>query len=318
MAERGGSAPQWSRSGAFARDLLAPRHWPGWLAVGLLSALCLLPLVLRERLAQGVGGWFARHNAKRRRVVSINLETCFGALGEAERESLLTACFVHYVRSALDLPLVWWASRARLCRRARIEGGEQLDAALAARGRAILLACHHSALELAACRVMASHPVIGIYKRQRNPLLDWLSRHARSRQGGLLAERSDSLRPVVRAVRDGRLLYYLPDEDLSLKDSVFADFFGVPKATLTGTARLARLCDAAVVPVVARYDAATRQYVARFLPALEGFPCGDAQADAERINRALEAMIADDPAQYMWQLRLFRNRPDGGPSLYAE
>jgi len=318
MAERDADAPQWSRSGAFPRELLAPRHWPGWLAVGLLSAISLLPLALRERIAHGFGGWFARHNAKRRRVVRINLQACFPQLDADARERLLSDCFVHYVRSVLDLPLVWWGSRARLCRRVRIEGGEQLDAALATRGRAILLACHHSALEQVACRVVASHPVIGIYKRQRNPLLDWLSRHARSRQGSLLAERSDSLRPVVRAVRDGRLLYYLPDEDLSLKDSVFADFFGVPKATLTGTARLARLCDAAVVPVVACYDAAAQQYVARFLPALAGFPSGDAQADAECINRTLEAMIGADPAQYMWQLRLFRNRPDGGPSLYAE
>ncbi|RMG58438.1 MAG: lipid A biosynthesis acyltransferase, partial [Gammaproteobacteria bacterium] len=39
---------------------------------------------------------------------------------------------------------------------------------------------------------------------------------------------------------------------------------------------------------------------------------------ARRMNAAIEALIAEDPAQYMWVYKLFRTRPAGQPDLYSK
>ena len=48
---------------------------------------------------------------------------------------------------------------------------------------------------------------------------------------------------VIRALRDGYRLYYLPDQDFGRRDSVFVPFFGVDAATITGLSRMAASLD---------------------------------------------------------------------------
>ena len=70
-------------------------------------------------------------------------------------------------------------------------------------------------------------------------------------QGELFA-RSDTARPLVRAIRRGHAFFNLPDMDFGLKDAAFVPFFGIPAATLLAPSKLARALDMVVQPVVAQ------------------------------------------------------------------
>ena len=67
----------------------------------------------------------------------------------------------------------------------------------------------------------------------------------RPRKGVVVALRTEGasrqcwMSSRVSAVRSGRPLYYLPDQDAGRRHSVFAPFFGIPAATFTALARLA-------------------------------------------------------------------------------
>lgn len=301
----------------FSRAFLAPRYWGTWLGLGLLWLLTQLPGRWRRALGRRLGALMYRQNAKRRRFALLNLRWCFPELPEAERERIAQDYFRYTGQSMLDYGLLWWGSERQLARSVRLEGEENLRPHLAAGTPVILLTGHHVALDVAGAAYSQRYPGVSIFKEVRNPLLGWFIARGRNRFGGVIYERSDNMRPLVKAIRGGYPLYYLPDEDLGPQRSVFAPFFGVSTATLPALGRLAQLCRAVVVPYMAYYEPDGDRYVARFFPALEGFPTGDEVQDATRMNEALEMMIRRDPAQYMWSMRMFQTRPDGEPNPYG-
>jgi Kdo2-lipid IVA lauroyltransferase/acyltransferase len=111
--------------------------------------------------------------------------------------------------------------------------------------------------------------------------------------------------------------WYAPDQDYGIKHSVFVPFFGVQAATVTGTARIAELGKAVVIPFT-HYRDEHNCYHLVIDAALQNYPTGDDVADATRINEILEKAIAKQPDQYLWVHRRFKTRPLGEPSLYPK
>ena len=275
---------------------LLPARALGWLGEGLGVAL--------YRLARG-----------RRRIGQINLSLCFPELDERQRRALLRAHFRALGRATLQETVSWWGSRAEVERLTRIEGIKHLTPHL---GKPMIwLVPHFVGLNIGGVRITAEFgTVVTMYARIKNPVLDKLMLHARTRFGGSeLYSRQDGIKPVIRAIRGGRPFYYLPDLDHGLKDGIFAPFFGVPAATITGLSRIARATGAVVVPIIIRQQ--DGGYVARFYPAWEDFPSNDVEADTRRMNAFIEDRVRELPAQYFWLHKRFKTRPPGEAKLYG-
>jgi lauroyl-KDO2-lipid IV(A) myristoyltransferase len=298
--------------------LLHPRHWPSWAGLWLLSLGLLLPRALRDRLAGWAGDWQRRYNGKARGTVALNLATCFPDRSEAEHEAIAREHFRAYARAVADLPIAWWDRHARApARHCHLVGLEHLEAARAD-GRPVILLCPHvTGVDFGGMAVSRHVPLATMANRLNDPVLQWAVNRARERHGTVWL-REGGIRPVARGLRAGQVFYYMPDEDHGRRNSVFAPFFGVDKATLTSLGRLARLAGAAVVPVMVCYDTSSRRYEVSLRPPLEGFPSGDDEQDATAMNRALEESILRCPAQYLWNQRLFRTRPDGSRMRYPK
>ena len=102
------------------------------------------------------------------------------------------------------------------------------------------------------------------------------------------------------------------DEDLGAQHSVFAPLFGTAKASLASTSHILQETHALVLPLTVRYDKATNKYLLHMDEALDLQHCyADKVAVASAVNKAYEKLIRFAPEQYMWNLRIFRNRPEG-------
>jgi KDO2-lipid IV(A) lauroyltransferase len=155
-----------------------------------------------------------------------------------------------------------------------------------------------------------------MYSEQKNKVFDQALRRARKRfNNATLITRQQGLRPVLKALKEKRPFYYLPDMDFGAKDAVFVDFFGIKTATVTAMSRLCGITGAKVVPLVTRQT--PDGYEARFYPAWDNYPSGDAHADARRLNAFLEERISEMPDQYFWVHKRFKTRPPGEPSFYT-
>ncbi|MBK6972301.1 MAG: lipid A biosynthesis acyltransferase [Sterolibacteriaceae bacterium] len=287
------------------------------LAVGLLWLLHLLPLAALAAIGRGLGAVLWRLAGERRRVVRTNLRLCFPGLPEGEREALAREHFKLVTRSFLERSLAWWASEARIRRLVRIDGLKNFKA-LAASRPSILLVPHFVGLDLCATRLALEIDAVSIYANQKNAVLNRLLLHGRSRFGDqLLLSRQEGVRTTVKAMRAGRPFYYLPDQDYGARDAIFAPFFGVPAATITGLSRLARLGGAAaVIPCIARMEPGGQGYVLQIGEPWADFPTDDVEADTRRMNSAIEQFVLTMPAQYYWVHKRFKTRPPGEAQLY--
>lgn len=285
------------------------------LAIFIFWLLHFLPLPVLAPVGKGLGMLLYLLGRERRRIARINLRLCFPALSEGEREALLRAHFRAFGQSLLDRGILWWSSRRRLDRVVRMEGEEHWEAV---RDRPVVwLAPHFVGLDMGGVRVAADTPGVSMYSRQKSPAIDALLLSARTRfSPSLLVSRQEGLKPVIKAMKRGLPFYYLPDMDFGPRDAEFVPFFGVPAATITALPRLVKLTGAAVVPVITRQLPGGQGYVARFYPAWENFPSGDAHADTLRMNRFIEDRVREMPEQYFWLHKRFKTRPEGERSVY--
>jgi len=300
---------------AASNKLFHPSLLGVWLGVGFLWLLHGLPLPLQAALGNALGGLMALIPGRRRRIVATNLALCFPDAPEALRRRWLRQTYQASIRAALEHGILWWGSEARLRRLIKIDNPE------AARGDGkrpvIWLAPHFVGLGMGGVRLTMDQTVVNLYARARNPVSNKMMLRGRARfSSPALIEKSDGIKPVLKALKDGLPLHYSPDQDQGRRNAVFVPFFGVSAATVSALPRLAKLTGAQVVPVITRQLPWGRGYAVRFYPPWDNYPSDDVDADVARMNAFIEDRIREMPSQYMWLHRRFKTRPAGEPSLY--
>lgn len=304
----------------FRLQLLHPRYWTTWLALALFFLVTLLPLAAIDRLGKKLGRYAAGKNRKRYNIARTNLSLCYPDMSEAELDASVCQHFEAQFRSLLHYYVLWWRPESVVRKRIKTCGAEQIEHYRQQGKKIIILLTHNVGLDFAAAAISMDFQANAPYKAVRNPVIDWMIANGRlrfgKRYGSRLFTRDDGLRPLIRETRAGKILIYLADEDLGAEHSLFVPFFGVQKATIPVLGRLAKSCDAVVLPCVSCYDESSRQYSVELLPAIETFPSGDDEADTVSMNQAIERAIARCPLQYLWTLRYFQTRPPGEASVY--
>ncbi|WP_308645850.1 lysophospholipid acyltransferase family protein [Ottowia beijingensis] len=250
----------------------------------------------------------------RRRIALTNLRLCFPHWTEAERVALARRNFVYFTQAFLDRSWLWHGDPAVVRQRLRITGAVD---DLTREGAVVMFAPHFYGMDAGGSAVMQQidRPACTIYSTQPNAALDeWMQRGRQRFGDATLLSRTEGVKPIVRALREGKMLYLLPDMDLGPHESVFVPFYGVPTATVPSLSRFARLGHARVVPVITRLT--DFGYEVKVHPAWPDYPTADATADAALMNRHLQDYIDEMPEQYYWVHKRFKTRPPGEPSLY--
>ena len=289
------------------------KHWPMLAGVALLEGAARLPWGLQRVLGRALGGVAYALASSRRHAARVNLRLCLPEMDETARTRLLRESFRDFGIGLFEFARAWWGDVAPMRRDVVIEGLEHLKE-LQAQGRGVLMVSgHFMTLEMCG-RLLCDHvPLAGMYRRYRNPVMEWAVKRGRLRYAAAMFA-NDEIRPAMRHLKQGGFLWYAPDQDMRGKETVFAPFFGVPAATITATHQFARLTGCAVVPFFHRREG--DRYVLRIAPPLEDFPSKDAVAGSARVTAAIEAMVREAPSQYLWIHRRFKRRPDGAAPPY--
>ena len=259
---------------------------------GFFEALGLLPLPLGRWMGRGLGRFAFQMNRRYRGIALENLTRAYPEMGMRERRELARKVFENLGMVLFEMAWSVPLNTRRFDRFFRLEGLEHLKSAHA-NGRGVLvLTAHFGNWELlSVISAMIGYPLGVVYRPLDFAPLDRYVLNYRSRFGGRLIPKKKSFRRVLRALSQGKLVTLLMDQNVALREGVFAPFFGHLACTNKGMALLAMKTGAPVIPVF--LVRGPGGFTGRFLPEIPLIKTGDKtrdlEANTEQYNRVIES-----------------------------
>lgn len=250
-----------------------------------------------------------------RRVAMRNLELAYPENTPAERKAVVNEVFRSIARLLYAFARFPWINSGNISQWIRYEGLEHFLEAKK-RGRGVLFATAHLGnWELSAfSHGLMTEPMNVVIRPLDNPSIDRLVEHRRQLSGNRLIEKWDAARAILRALQNNEAVGILIDQNTSLQEGAFVNFFGTPACANLGLAKIAHRTGATVIPGFALWLETEQRYVLRFYPPVE--ITGDAVKDTERLHAVLEKVIREFPGQWLWIHRRWKTRPPGQDRLY--
>jgi len=288
-----------------------------WLRTEIWTVLGWLCACLSDRLQRGLGRWLGallwRFMSGWRQVAVRNLSLCFPHWQAHEHRRVAKDSFSQLGYALFALALALWGSDRRIDQLIQVQGDELLRHRQR-EGVPVLLIGFHFFPNSLAIRALAQRMPIHVVARMFVlPAVARALRRLAQRTGGGYSTGANP-RIILAELRQGHTVLMLPDQDIGVRGSCFAPFFGIPAATMTSVARYARLTRAQVM--VFRLSSYGRGYVLSLEP-LAQWPDAEDITAMQRLNELLEHSVRSQPSWYFWQHRRFGTRPLGTPDRYA-
>ena len=298
--------------------LLRPKYWLGLLSFSLAWLVAKLPVGLQIIIAKSLGRLLLNLSAKHRKIVNINLALCFPDKTESERQVILHQNATMTGLGIIETAACWFSNLQSRSRQTQIQGQEHLEQALSKGKGVILLGFHMTSLEIGSQLLGKKFPIVGMYKPDKDLLLESMMCRGRLRHLKSLIKQND-VRSMIKALKANKIIWYAADQDYGRnKAAVFAPFFGTPASTITATTKFAKLTGASVIPFTQKRINDGKEFLLEIHPPLDNFPGKDELADATQINFFLQEYLTKEPADYIWVHQRFRTRPPGEPSIYPK
>ncbi|MBN1571194.1 MAG: lysophospholipid acyltransferase family protein [Acidobacteria bacterium] len=299
----------------------------------ILYALVRLAIAFFRVLPRRLGVFFLNILAcfvycvdfRHRHIAAVNLKIAFPDLSARERNRIARRSFQNTAMNLLEiskLPDLTPQNISSLARYDLLNGLDNYRAALQ-KGKGILyLTGHFSSWELLpAAHALYGCPLSFVTRPLDNARLDRYLLGMRESKGNRVINKKNSARQILSDLKSNGSAGILMDQNTSLQEGIFADFFGIPAATTTGMALFALRTDAPVLPGYLT-PMCNGCYIIKFLPPLDVIRTGDMNHDlrvnTRRFNEVLEQIIREQPESWLWGHKRWKYQPDENPQdLYS-
>ncbi|MCX7635359.1 MAG: lysophospholipid acyltransferase family protein, partial [Syntrophales bacterium] len=159
---------------------------------------------------------------------------------------------------------------------------------------------------------LARKPLDIVYRPLDSPVLDNLTSWVRLLNGNTLIPKGGSGRTIRRLLGENRVIGILSDQNVSVREGVFVDFFGRPACTAVGLAVLAMQTGAPVLPAFMPRmpDGRYRFILGEPVPVDN---TGDYERDlvtnTQRFTKIVEGMVRRYPEQWFWLHQRWKTKP---------
>jgi KDO2-lipid IV(A) lauroyltransferase len=264
----------------------------------------LLPLKASLFLADLIGSAAYLLAAKYRKIALENLKSAFGneKTGD-EIEAIAKAVFKNLCRTGVELVNFPKITKVNVETFVHLRNREILDAAFGKGKGVIILTGHFGNWELVAAALrLNGYPGCAIGRRIYFHKYDGYLNSLRKIHDVNVVYRDESVKKVLRYLRNNEIVGILADQDVDSVDGVYVNFFGKPAYTPTGPVVLAKATGAEIIPTFMIEEGG--RHVMVFEKPLELTDTGDKERDlvvnTQKWSDIFESYIRRYPEEWVW------------------
>jgi Kdo2-lipid IVA lauroyltransferase/acyltransferase len=285
-------------------------------ARAVMASLAVGPRSFAFRLARVYVGLLDILVPKLRRVAERNLVLAFPDMDEARRWAIADGSFRSIARLLVTLARMPAMTRDSIGEWIGYDGLDYFREAKAGGNGVLFATAHMGNWELSAfAHGLLTEPMHVVVRPLDNPKIAAMVTGLRTMTGNHVIEKKDYARGILRALGRNEAVGILIDQNTSLDEGVFINFFGLQACTNPGFAKVAAHSGAAIIPGFALWNEAQQRYVLKFYPPFTA--TGHALEDTQRIHAQLEQVIREYPDQWLWIHRRWKTRPAGEKPIYS-
>ncbi len=282
--------------------------------ISIAKLLARFPLVVILKFGGFLGyiTWLVPN--KRKKIAARNIELCFPELSAKQQRSLLKQNLISTGVGFAEMIVAYWSKTDKFIHRFEFAGLQHLEKALKKNKGCILLSCHLHSMELAtrAINSQLKQPSYILGRQHNNKVFEAHIDKARKQHCEKTIDKKD-LRSVLKAFKNNRCIYYIPDQNFSY-NCEYIDFFKLPAATVLAPVKIAKSSESSVVPWFCFRE--NNRWKIQFLEPLDYFQSDEITQSLQKMNQLFENQIRKHPEQYLWVHRRFKNHPKGKNYLY--
>jgi len=196
-------------------------------------------------------------------------------------------------------------------RHVKIVGEEHIVEALSHGRGAILATAHSGNWELmGAALALNGYPIVGVAQRQTNRAMDRFINEYRTITGMHITYKT-GIREMISLLGEGKIIGLIMDQDAK-QQGIFIEFFGRLASTPSGTAALARMKDAPIMPTFITENAdGTHTLIVHPLVWINKTADRDydLQVTTQQLGRIIEQHIRTYPHEWFWLHNRWKTRP---------
>ncbi|MDD3148213.1 MAG: lysophospholipid acyltransferase family protein [Candidatus Riflebacteria bacterium] len=237
-------------------------------------------------------------------------------IGPEESRKLAAGVFKQFLINAFEMAGLKYFSNDQLNARARVEGLENLQAALAQKKGAIIVSGHFGLWEIIPpWLALHGFGVTTVVRRQNNPYVDAWFEEMRQKHGARTTDSGYGIREILKSLRKGDILALMIDQDNG-KQGIFVPFFKRWASAPTGPAQIALKTGAPIVPLAIFPDYEKQHLIKIWPPIYPGDFSNDVAGQQQltaKFTAILEEIVRKKPENWFWLHRRWKTQPADAP-----
>ena len=253
---------------------------------------------------------FYKFDKKHYKIMSVNLGFCFPNLNKNEIDKIIKSTYKNFAFFAYDFLKNQNLDKEQILAKVNFINLHFLENAISSGRPIILQTAHYGNWEITSLAMAAKYGKVAIVgRRLKSVVMSEILRKKREKFGIELIDKKGGARQMIAALKNGRMLGILVDQDAGF-EGIQCDFFGKKIMHTPAASIFAQKTGALIVPLFARRNEKNSRVTdIEFYEPIDINELGEngAQVATQMQSDATKKVIEAGPDEYFWMHRKFRH-----------
>lgn len=255
---------------------------------------------------------------KHRKIAKVNLDLAFEERKtDQEKEVIIRACYKNLLYNLSEFIKNQGATKEEILSKVVFKNEQVLVEALKQKRKVIVITAHYGNWELIPLSIAAKFTSVSVVGRDLDSnVMNEILRQNREQFNIELISKEGAMKGMMKALREGRSLGILVDQNTASNEGLLIDFFGKKARHTPSAAILSRKFDAIIIPAFIKTDD-FKTFEVSFYEPIETKMSDDKDTDilnsVKKQASITQKIIEEKPDEWFWLHKRWKNQYE---SLY--